>query len=163
MRQLMKQSLLSLAVGYVLAHFVVLLLNHWYFPQFFWLKTAAAALLFAVLYQGCLLSSWRLVWTILGWYWIAAHLVAVISARNFDLRALEFVAVLDLESAMLWLPTVVLAAYGLWQLTKHQRQRDLAQQKVQRALALKRKLRRGSIATASASQPAPALEGESDD
>ena len=51
MRTLAPQGLFALAVGYVLAHFLVLFYSHWYFGGYFWFKVALLTPLLAVPYM----------------------------------------------------------------------------------------------------------------
>ncbi|GEM_PF-2866863 len=143
MRRLAPVVLFALAVGYALAHFGVAFYNHWYFAQHFWLKVGLLAPLLALVYGIALYTDWGRLWRLLGWWWIAVHLLAMVPAGGPDLRELEFVAVLDFEVAVVWAPTAVLAGYGLWQLLRRYRAERRARQATARELRLRRKLRRG--------------------
>ena len=150
MRRLAPVVLFALAAGYSLAHFAVAFYNHWYFAQHFWLKVAVLTPLIALLYGVALLSGWGRLWRLLGWWWITAHLLAMVPAGGPDLRELEFVAVLDFEVAVVWVPTALLVGYGLWQLLSRQRAEQRQRRATARELKLRRKLRRGGAASAAA-------------
>jgi hypothetical protein len=107
-------ALFSLAVGYVLAHFLVLFYNHWYFAGYFWLKTALLTPLLAATYFAVLLGAWRTLWAGLGCWWIGCYSVAAYYAGGMDLRPLGFTSVLDLEAAYVWAPLLAVAAYAAW-------------------------------------------------
>ena len=80
MRKLGVIALYSLAVGYVLAHFLVAFYNHWYFAGDFWLKTALLTPLIAVAYGFTLLTPWAKLWRLLGVWWLLTHLLAMVPA-----------------------------------------------------------------------------------
>jgi hypothetical protein len=143
MRRLAPVVLFALAVGYALAHFAVAFYNHWYFAQHFWLKVGLLTPPLALLYGVALYTDWGRIWRILGCWWIAVHLLAMVPAGGPDLRELEFVAVLDLEVAVVWAPTALLAGYGLWQLARRRRAEQRQRRLTARELKLRRRLRRG--------------------
>jgi hypothetical protein len=142
MRKLLPQAAWSLAVGYVLAHFLALMLNHWYFAGLFWLKAGLGTVVFGLIYGGLLRTSWARLWRGLGWYWLALHGYGLLKAQSYTLQPLEFVSVLDLEAAMVWVSTVVIAAYGTAQVLRGAKARRTQVAVVERELALRRKLRR---------------------
>ena len=155
--------LFALAVGYSLAHFGVAFYNHWYFAQHFWLKVGLLTPLLALLYGIALYTDWGRVWRLLGVWWTAVHLLAMVPAGGPDLREMEFVAVLDLEVAVVWVPTVLLVGYGLWQLAARRRTELRQRRLTARELRLRRKLRRGGAGAAPAGAVAEANseQGES--
>jgi hypothetical protein len=142
LRNLLLPACFCLCAGYALASFIVLLANHWYFTEYYWPKVALLTCIAAVLLGVGLLSSWRALWLSLGCYWIAVQLAAALCAHGPDLRTLHFVAVLDLEAAMLWPAAVAAAAYGItlgWRAWAKERS---AQRGVETQLKLRRRLRR---------------------
>ena len=142
MKKLAVTAFYALAVGYALAHFLVALFNNWYFAEYFWLKVAVLTALLAIAYGLLLFSSWAGLWRLLGIWWLLTHLLAMVPAGGPDLRELAFVAVLDLEAAVVWVPVFVLLGYGLWRSIKVERLAKAERAAVTRELKLRRKLRR---------------------
>ena len=142
MKKLAVIGLFALAVGYALAHFLVALFNHMYFAEHFWLKVAVVTPLIAIVYGLLLFSSWGGLWRLLGIWWLLTHLLAMVPAGGPDLRELAFVAVLDLEVAVVWAPAAVLIAYGIWRSVQAGRKLAARRATVTRELKLRRRLRR---------------------
>jgi hypothetical protein len=143
MRKLAVTAVFALAVGYALAHFLVAFYNHWYFAEHFWLKVGVLTPVLAVVYAAILLfSGWAWLWRLAGVWWLLTHVLAMVPAGGPDLRELDFVAVLDLEAAVVWVPVVAFAAYGIWQGVRARRQEMAKRRAVSRELELRRRLRR---------------------
>jgi hypothetical protein len=142
MRKFAATAVFALAVGYALAHFLVAFYNNWYFAEQFWWKVGALTPLVALLYACALYSSWGRLWLLLGVWWLLTHLLAMAPAGGPDLRQLAFVAVLDLEVAVVWVPVVVFAAYGIWDGVTRKRRQEAGRRAVARELELRRRLRR---------------------
>lgn len=159
MRKLGVVALLSLAVGYALAHFMVAYFNHWYFAEHFWLKTVLLTPLVALAFGITLLTPWAKLWRLIGVWWIVTHLLAMVPAGGPDLRGMEFVAVLDFEAAVIWVPSIALIGYGCWQSWKALRAQKAARQTVARELKLRQQLRHREHAVVAEGTP-PALPSE---
>ncbi|MBN2080813.1 hypothetical protein JW859_01265 [bacterium] len=141
MQKLAGMGLFAVAVGYALAHFLVAFYNHWYFADSFWLKVALLTPLIALSYLLALFSSWRPVWLILGIWWLITHLLAMVPAGGYDLRGLAFVAVLDFEVAVVWVPCFALTGWGVWRAIRRARAGRSGHRAVVQELQLRRKLR----------------------
>ena len=141
MRNLAPGALFSLAVGYVLAQFLVLFYNNWYFAGYFWLKTALLTPLVALGFGVLLLTGYKRLSAWLGAYWLFSYLVAMLTAKGPDLRALSFTSVLDFEAAMVWVPLGVIAAWAICRAWQRARQVQAERRRQNSQLALRRKLR----------------------
>lgn len=142
MRKLAATAVFALAVGYVLAHFLVAFYNNWYFAEQFWWKVGVLTPLIAVAYAFALWSGWGRLWLLAGVWWLVTHLAAMVPAGGPDLRKLAFVAVLDFEVAVVWVPVVVFSVYGIWQGVARKRRAQAGRRAVARELELRRRLRR---------------------
>jgi hypothetical protein len=142
MRRFAATGIYALAVGYVLAHFLVAFYNNWYFAEQFWWKVTVLTPLLAVVYGVALFGSWGWLWRLLGIWWLITHLLAMVPADGPDLRRLAFVAVLDFEVAVVWVPMAALMAYGIWRGMSARRQQAAQRRTVARELELRRRLRR---------------------
>jgi len=141
MKKLAGSGLFALAAGYALAHFLVAFYNHWYFADSFWLKVALLTPLIALCYLLALFSGWRPVWLLIGIWWLVTHLLAMVPAHGYDLRSLAFVAVLDFEVAVVWVPCFALTGWGVWQAVRRARTGRSRQGAMVQELKLRRKLR----------------------
>lgn len=144
MRAIIPTGALCLVVGYVLAHFLVLLYNNWYFAELFWLKTALLTPILALGYLGLLYTPWRSLWLALGCYWIVVHALGLWTAKGPSLAELGFTAVLNLEAAMIWVSVIVTAAYGAWHGLRAGRIDARQQRQVHAQLEMRRRLRRAA-------------------
>ncbi len=161
MRKLAATGLFALAVGYALAHFLVAYFNHWYFAEHFWLKTAILTPLVGLAFGIALLTPWAKLWRLIGAWWIVTHLLAMVPAGGPDLRAMEFVAVLDFEATVIWVPGAALIAYGCWQSWKALRAQKAAKKAVARELKLRQQLRsKEHVVAAEKTPPSLPLEDE---
>jgi hypothetical protein len=162
MRMLAKTGLLALGVGFVLAQFLVLFYNHWYFSTGTWVKTGLLAVPLALGYAALLLSPSRVLWLRIGLYWLAAWAVAVFNVRSFDLRAMGFTDILNYEAAVVWVPTVWAAAHYWLGARRALAAKRRPQLQAARQLALRRRVRaQGSWALATAGAPSVELRDPS--
>ncbi len=143
MRKSLPQAAWALAVGYVLAQFLLLAFNHWYYSAQLPLKLVCSTAVCAGVYGALLATSWARLWRGLGWYWLALHGYYLLKAKAATLVPLEFVGVLDLEAAMVCGSGVVIAIYSASVLRQAARAQRLAHAGVRREMALRRKLRHG--------------------
>lgn len=141
MRRNAVTALYALAVGYALAHFLVAFYNHWYFAGYFWLKVGLVTPLVAAAFSLALLTTWGWLWRAIGWWWIITHLLAMIPAGGPDLMNMAFVAVLDFEVAVVWVPLFALLLNAGWREAQTRRLVTAEQRRTTAELKLRRKLR----------------------
>ena len=141
MRHALQTATLSLAAGFVLAQFLVLFYNHWFFAGYAWLKigllTMPLALLLGWLQYG---ASRALVMRVCA-YWVAAYAVAVWNARSLDMRNLTFNDVLNYEAAIVWVPVVWVAGVYWLHVRAGLKQAALLRRQIARQLRLRRRIR----------------------
>ena len=136
------EVLLSLAVGAVLAQFIVLFYSNWYFGDHTALKIALLTPLTAIAYWGLLKTQWRRLWLFTGAYVLLNYSVNALLASSFDLRKLEFVQVLDYEAALVFVPLLAIWIYAAYRHFERERQRRGGRAAERRKLVLRRRLRK---------------------
>ena len=141
MKSRLASLLFVLATGFALAGFIVSLYTHWYFANHYWLKTGLAMLLTVPGYALALSGGNAKLWRGFGWYWIGLYALSVFQHRSIDLRELSFVAGLDYEASMVWLPGIVLLAVAMLNIIRQKRAEAAARRETRRALAFRRRLR----------------------
>jgi hypothetical protein len=137
-----RYALLSLAVGFIGAQFLVLLYNEWFWAGWPWLKIGLLAPLVAGGFAWLQQTRWGRLWHGIGLYWSAVFAIAAISCRSLDLQQLSFTNALNYEAAFVWVPAAALWIRSL--LDARQRRRDAlsdADIEQRRLLQLRRYLR----------------------
>lgn len=147
-------GLLALALGLVLAQFLVLLYEHWFFANAALVKTLLLAVPLTLLYLLALLSPLRRLALQLAAYWLAIFAFAAIGARSLDLRQLSFVNVLNYEAAFVWLPVLWLTGYAALSTLRRQRAAERERRVTARQLRLRRRLREDYAVAVAGSAPA---------
>jgi hypothetical protein len=97
-------------------------------------------------------SRWEKVWLGLGIYWTLLVAGFMVGGGGYDLSHLGFTSVLNLEAPMVWLPAGLIMLLSAIELTARERALSSTGKQDQRALQLRRRLRRRQgrgIATAS--------------
>jgi hypothetical protein len=141
MKDMLKFALLPLASGWAIAHYAVLHYGNWYFGANVWLKAGLLTLPAALLLSLALLSAWRRPWLLICWWWIGAYTVSTLVAKAAGLSGMSFTQVLDFESAMVWLPSLILG----WHVARTALRARFTEQRrlgrIARSLRLRRRLR----------------------
>ena len=96
MRHLAPGALFSLAVGYVLAQFLVLFYNNWYFAGWFWLKTALLTPVVALGFGVLLLTGYKRLAA-----WLGANIRVNAIAPGFFLTEQNRYLLTEAETGML--------------------------------------------------------------
>ncbi|MCC7478575.1 hypothetical protein IT575_08975 [bacterium] len=142
MKKLLADGLIALTAGYLLAHFLTLFYNHWYFAEHFWLKVGVLTPLFALPYGIALQTPWRRFWLGLGGFWLLMHLANLLSAKSLTLEPLHFVQVLDFEAALIWPSVIAVVIQALLLEFRAHRGEQRELKAVRRQLKMRRRLRR---------------------